>query len=408
MTIAPKSCPPARKRFALPLRGLLLSLPILLLACSGPQSQEMPPVPVQVAVVRTEPIANIIELPARLQAIRTAQVRARVTGIVDKLAYREGSEIRAGQLLFRIDPREMEADVNAAQAALQRAEASAHNARQDVRRYQPLLKEQAISQQEYDAAMTRMHSAEADVQQARAQLARARLDLGYTNVTSPISGRVGRALVTEGALVSASEATLLTVVEQINPIYVNFAQASSDLLAVRRDVESGKLNIPSFESVRVELELEDGTTFSQTGRLDFLSPSLDMSTDSAELRAEFPNPGNMLLPGQFVRARIFAGTRQDAILVPQRAVNVTANGGMVLVVNAEGNAEARPVGLGDLRGANWVVTGGLKPGDQVIISNLQKVQAGNPVQIVESAMAPKGEDSAPDTAEDDDAAGKSR
>ncbi len=382
-------------------------LPLLATACSNQKPPEAPPVPVQVVVVRTEPIPNIIELPARLQAVRTAQVRARVTGIVDKLVYPEGSDVRAGQVLFRIDPREMQADATAAKAALQRAEASARNAKQDVSRYEPLLKEQAISRQEYDDAVTRMNAAEADVLQARAQLARAQLDLGYTAVTSPIAGRAGRALVTEGALVSANEATLLTVVEQINPIYVNFSQSSSDLLAVRRDIESGKLNLPSFDSVRVELQLEDGTIFSQTGLLDFLSPSLNESTDSAELRAEFPNPGNMLLPGQFVRARIYAGTRQDAILVPQRAVSVTPNGGAVTVVNAEGNAEVRPVGLGDLRGANWVVTGGLKPGDKVIVSNLQKVQSGKPVRIVESEMAPQGEQPA-DGAASADAQPKSR
>lgn len=370
---------------------LLLCLMAVLAACARPAPQQMPAVPVQVVVVRTEPIPNIIELPARLQAIRTAQVRARVTGIVDKLAYQEGSDVKAGQLLFRIDPREMQANVAAARAVLKRAEASALNAAQDVQRFTPLLDERAISRQEYDAAVSRRDAADADVLQARAQLARAQLDLGYTNVTAPIAGRAGRALVTEGALVSAGEGTLLTTIEQINPIYVNLAQSSGDLLAVRRDIESGRLNVPSFDSIRVELELEDGTTFAQTGRLDFLSPSLDESTDSAELRAEFPNPGNMLLPGQFVRARIFAGTRRDAILVPQRAVEVTPRGGTVLVVNADGNAEVRAVGLGPLRGANWVVTGGLKPGDRVIISNLQKVQPGNPVKIVESQLAPKGE-----------------
>ncbi|MCG2841454.1 efflux RND transporter periplasmic adaptor subunit [Sandaracinobacter sp. RS1-74] len=372
-------------------------VPLLLAGCAQEQPPAMPPPQVEVVVVRTEPIANVIELPGRVQAVRTAEVRARVTGIVGELLFREGSDVRAGQPLFSIDPRELQASLAAVQATLQRAEAGAANARQDVERYRPLLKDQAISKQEYDTAVARLNTAEADVLQARAQVASARLNLGYSTVTAPISGRTGRALVTEGALVSAGEGTLLTVIEQVSPVYVNFSQASSDVLAIRRDIQSGKLHLPSLQRVQVELELEDGSRFSQSGRIDFLAPTLDESTGSVALRAEFPNPGGLLLPGQFVRARIFAGTRNDAILVPQRAVNVGPQGGIVIVVNAENLAEARPVGLGDLRGENWVVTGGLKPGDRVITAGLQKVQPGQPVQVVESAPAPGGP-TAPDPA----------
>jgi membrane fusion protein (multidrug efflux system) len=363
-------------------------LPILLAGCSKQPEQTMPPPEVEVVVVRTEPVANVIELPGRVQAVRTAEVRARVTGIVGELLYREGSDVRAGQPLFSIDPRELQASLAAVQATLQRAEASATNARQDVERYRPLLKDQAISKQEYDTAVARLNTAEADVLQARAQVASGKLSLGYATVTAPISGRASRAQVTEGALVSATEGTLLTTIEQTSPVFVNFSQASSDILALRRQMASGVLQVPAFDRVQVELELEDGSLFSQTGRLDFLDLALDESTGSAALRAEFPNPGGLLLPGQFVRARIFAGTRTDAILVPQRAVNVGAQGGSVVVVNAENLAEARPVKLGDLRGANWVVTGGLKPGDKVIVSGLQKVQPGKPVKVVEAAPAP--------------------
>ena len=365
-------------------------LPLALAACSSEQPHEMPPPQVEVVVVRTEPVPNVIELPGRVQAVRTAEVRARVTGIVGELLYREGSDVRAGQPLFAIDPREMQANLAAVQATLQRAEASAVNARQDVERYRPLLKDQAISKQEYDTAVARLNTAEADVLQARAQVASGKLSLGYATVTAPISGRAGRAQVTEGALVSATEGTLLTTIEQTSPVFVNFAQASSDILALRREMASGQLQVPAFDRVQVELELEDGSRFSQTGRLDFLDLALDESTGSAALRAEFPNPGGLLLPGQFVRARIFAGTRKDAILVPQRAVNVGPQGGTVVVVNAENLAEARPVKLGDLRGENWVVTGGLKPGDKVIVAGLQKIQPGKPVQVVDSAPAPAG------------------
>lgn len=365
-------------------------LPLSLSACSSEQPQAMPPPQVEVVVVRTEPVPNVIELPGRVQAVRTAEVRARVTGIVGELLYREGSDVRAGQPLFAIDPREMQANLAAVQATLQRAEASAVNARQDVERYRPLLKDQAISKQEYDTAVARLNTAEADVLQARAQVASGKLSLSYATVTAPISGRASRAQVTEGALVSATEGTLLTTIEQTSPVFVNFAQASSDILALRRQIESGELQVPAFDRVQVELELEDGSRFSQTGRLDFLDLALDESTGSAALRAEFPNPGGLLLPGQFVRARIFAGTRRDAILVPQRAVNVGPQGGTVMVVNAENLAEARPVKLGDLRDENWVVTGGLKPGDRVIVAGLQKIQPGKPVQVVDSAPAPAG------------------
>lgn len=375
-------------------RGKLLAaavgLPMVLAACSQDAPPPMPAPQVEVVVVRAEPIANVIELPGRVQAVRTAEVRARVTGIVGELLYREGSDVRAGQPLFAIDPRELQAGLAGMQAALQRAEASATNARQDVERYRPLLKDQAISKQEYDTAVARLNTAEADVLQARSQVASGKLSLGYATVTAPISGRAGRAQVTEGAFVSASEGTLLTTIEQMSPVFVNFSQASSDILSWRRQIESGALKVPALDRVQVELELEDGSLFSQTGRLDFLDLTLDESTGSAALRAEFPNPGGLLLPGQFVRARIFAGTRTDAILVPQRAVTLNPQGGAVVVVNAENLAVARPVKLGDLRGENWVVTGGLKPGDKVIVSGLQKVQPGKPVQIVDSAPAPAG------------------
>lgn len=374
-------------------RALLVAaafLPLSLAACSKEEAPVMPPPQVEVVVVRTEPVANVIELPGRVQAVRTAEVRARVTGIVGELLYREGSDVRAGQPLFAIDPRELQASLAAVQATLQRAEASALNARQDVARYRPLLQDQAISKQEYDTAVANMNAAEADVLQARAQVATGKLALSYATVTAPISGRAGRAQVTEGALVSAGEGTLLTTIEQMSPVFVNFSQASSDILALRREIASGTLKMPEFDRVQVELELEDGSRFSKAGRLDFLDLTLNESTGSAALRAEFPNPGGMLLPGQFVRARIFAGTRTDAILVPQRAVTVGPRGGTVMVVNAENLVVAQPVKLGDLRGENWVVTGGLKPGDKVIVSGLQKIQPGKPVKIVESAPAPAG------------------
>ncbi|TPE58819.1 efflux RND transporter periplasmic adaptor subunit [Sandaracinobacter neustonicus] len=351
-----------------------LALLTAVAACSGAEQPQMPPPEVSVETVRAGTIDNVIEVPGRVQAVRTAEVRARVTGIVARRLYEEGSDVRAGQPLFAIDPRELQASLSAALAQAQRAEATARNARQDVDRYRPLLTDQAISKQEYDAAVARLGQADADVLQARAQVESARLNLSYATVTAPISGRAGRAQVTEGALVNAGEGTLLTVIEQVNPIFVNFSQSSSEFIAIRRDIASGALKAPGVGHTRVELQLEDGTIFAQTGRLDFFDLAFDESTGAAALRAEFPNPGAILLPGQFVRARVFAGTRSNTILVPQRAVQVGPRGGAVLVVTADNKAEARPVQLGDLRGSQWVVLSGLKPGERVIVDGGQKVQ----------------------------------
>ncbi len=367
-----------------------LGLALLALAGCSREAPPAPPAPeVEVVTVRTQPVANIITLPGRVQAVRSAEVRARVDGIVQRRVYAEGTDVRAGQVLFTIDPRELRARLDAAAATLARAQAAAANAQQDIDRYRPLLVDQAISKQEYDAAVARLRTAQADVAQSRAQLENARLSLSYTSVTAPIAGRAGRAQVTEGALVSAAGGTLLTTIEQTNPIYVNFSQSSSDLLAIRQDITSGRLKLPSLNRVQVQLELENGTPYGPTGHIDFLDLAIDEATGTAALRAEFPNPDQMLLPGQFVRARIEAGTETNGIMVPQRSVTVGAQGGSVLVVDKNNMVEARPIRLGDLQGANWVVLDGLKAGDRVIVSGVQKVQAGQPVRIANAkAKAP--------------------
>lgn len=360
-----------------------------LAGCSADAPPAPPPPEVEIVTIKAQPVTNVIELPGRVQAIRTAEVRARVDGIVQRRLFEEGTDVRAGQALFAIDPRELRANLNAVQATLARAQANAANAQQDVNRYRPLLVDQAISKQEYDAAVARLRSAEADVAQARAQVESARLSLGYTTVTAPISGRAGRAQVTEGALVSAASGTLLTTIEQIDPIYVNFSQSSSDLLAIRRDITSGRLSLPSLERVEVMLELEDGTTYGIAGHIDFLDLAIDEATGTAALRAEFPNPGRLLLPGQFVRAHIRAGTKARGIVAPQRAVTVGQQGGTVMVVGPKDIVEARPVRLGDLQGGNWIVLEGLKPGDRVVVSGLQKIQPGKPVRITATKAAAK-------------------
>ncbi|WP_447752773.1 efflux RND transporter periplasmic adaptor subunit [Sphingopyxis fribergensis] len=367
------------------------ALALVLASCSSEAPPAPPPPEVNIVTIRTQAVPNVIELPGRVQAYRTSEVRARVDGIVERRLFNEGSFVRAGTALFRIDPRQLTATVNAARAQLARAQATAANARQVVGRYQPLLADQAIGKQEYDAAVAAQRTAEADVQAAQANLESARLNLGYASVTAPISGRARRAEVTEGALVSAGQGTLLTTIEQIDRVYVNFGQSSSDLLANRRDMGSGKVTAPQFDRVEVQLILEDGSAFPVVGHLDFLDLSIDEATGTAALRAEFPNPSSALLPGQFVRARIFAGNRSDGVLIPQRAVKLAADAASVMVLDAKNIATPRPVKLGTMVAGQWAILDGLKPGDRVIVDGLQKVQPGQPVRVAQ----PKGTASTP-------------
>jgi len=358
---------------------------VLLAACS--ETAAPTPAPPEVEVITAEPqrVANIVELPGRLQAVRTAEVRARVNGIVERILYTEGTDVAAGQPLFAIDPRELRAQRNAAHAALTRAEATAANAAQDSKRYEGLVAGRAISQQEYDTAVARVRTAQADVAQARAQFEAAELSLSHTDVRAPIAGRAGRAEVTEGALVSASGATLLTRIEQVDPIYVNIAQSSSDVLSIRKAIREGVIEVPELKRVEVRLMLEDGGVYEPVGHLDFFDFRIDETTGSAALRAEFPNPDRVLLPGQFVSARIEAGVRPRGLLIPQRAVKVTREGAMVMVVGAGDVVESRSVQAGNLQGDSWVILGGLQAGERVIVGGLQKAEPGKPVRITDHA-----------------------
>jgi membrane fusion protein, multidrug efflux system len=371
------------------LHGSSVTLLSALLLASCGQSTPPPPPPPEVTTVTigVQPITNVVELPGRVQAFRTAEVRARVDGIVQRRLYQEGTDVGAGRALFQIDPRQFRASVNAASAQLARAQASAANAGQVARRYGGLIGEQAISAQEYDTALATQRTARADVANARAQVDAARLTLGYATVTAPISGRVGRAQVTEGALASAAQGTLLTTIEQIDRVYINFSQSSSDLLALRQQVASGKLNLPSLNRVPVQLILEDGSVYPFSGQIDFLDLSIDEATGTAALRAEFVNPGRLLLPGQFVRARIMAGTRPNGIAVPQRAVKLTADGATVLVVGPKDVVEVRRVKLGTMQGDQWAIVDGLKPGERVIVDGQQKAMPGQPVRVAKPRPA---------------------
>lgn len=363
----------------------VLSVFGLLAACGGGEAPPPPPPPeVNVETVRYEPVSHVVELPGRVQAMRTAEVRARVDGIVERRLYVEGTDVKAGQPLFVIDPREMRAAYNAARATQARAESVLRNTKQDVERYRPLVEREAISKQEYDAATARAAQAAADFEAARAQAERAKLDLDYARVTAPISGRAGRAQVSEGALVSAAQATLLATVEQLNPAYVNFSQSSTELLKLRREMESGRIQVSDVNKVKVYLVLDDGSEYDHTGHLDFLDMAVDPSTGTVSSRAEFPNPAQLLLPGQFVRARIAVAQEAKGIAIPQRAVQMTANGANVFVVGEKNIVSVRPIKLGNMQGSKWVVLSGLKPGDKIVTDGVMNVRAGVPVRIAAS------------------------
>lgn len=356
---------------------------LFLTACSDDKKAEQPAPPppeVEVTTVDPQPIPNIIELPGRVQAVRIAEIRARVNGIIQKRLYEEGSDVEVGTPLFQIDPREMRANLKAAKAALERAEATALNAAQDVKRYKGLVAKQAISQQEYDTALATLRTAKADVSQAEANVQSAELEVEYTTVESPIEGRAGRAQVTEGALVSASEGTLLTTVEQFDPVYVNFAQSSSDLLQIRAQIASGALELPEEGRVEVKLILENGHEYAHPGYVNFYAMTIDETTGTVAVRAEFPNPDRLLLPGQFVRARINAGIRPNGVLIPQRAVMVNDQAARVLLVGEDDKVVSREVELGELQGSNWVIRDGLTAGDVVIVEGGGSVRSGAAVR----------------------------
>ena len=362
---------------------------LFLSACSsGEAPPEQQAIPVKTITVSSKAVPNVIELPGRVEPVRVAEVRARVTGIVQEQLYEEGTDVSAGQPLFRIDPRELRASYAQTQAALNRARATAANARAVVERYRPLVDENAISGQEYDAALAASREAEANVAQIRAQLESASLQLGYTTVRAPIAGRAGRAQVTEGALVSQAEGTLMTRIEQISPVYVSFAQAASEVLKLRRAIAAGDIDLDENDRVEVRLTFTDGTEYPIPGYIDFLAFSVDEQTGTVELRAEFPNPQRLLLPGEFVRAQIYAGEVQNGLTVPQRAVTLTEEGGTVFVVEREGMAAIRPIELGAMVDGSWIVESGLRPGDVVITSNLQKIRPGVPVKVSNTPTGP--------------------
>lgn len=382
----------------------ILGLTVWLAGCSGGDKSPaaapgggMPPAPVGVLAVQTQAVALQQELPGRVEALRTAQVRARATGVVTARQFREGSEVRAGQPLFRIDPAPYEAALLSAQAQQQRAEAAAAQARLTAERFAPLAEARAISAQDYAAAVAAQKTAEADVAAAKAAVQTARLNLGYAQVTAPISGRIGRALVTEGALVSAAEATPLALIQQTGSVYVNFTQSANELLALRRALADGRLQRSGGDALPVHVLLDDGSVLPKPGRLLFSDLTVDASSGQVTLRAEVPNADGLLLPGQYVRVRLAQAQLPAAVLLPQQAVTRTQQGDSVLVVGDGNKPVSRRITVAGAQDGHWVVTGGLQPGERVIVDGFQKMFVpGAPVSPV--PWSPQAAASAPASA----------
>jgi membrane fusion protein (multidrug efflux system) len=333
----------------------------------APATAALPPPPeVDVITVASGAVVLTQDLPGRLEAYRTAQVRAQVEGIVEKRQFAEGSDVKAGATLFHIDGRNY-------QAAFESAKADVGVAHLTLERYKPLLAAKMVSQQDYDLTAAKL-------KQAEVALSRAQLDLENTRVPAPISGRIGRAQVSEGALVGRGEATLLATIEQVDPIYANFTQTGEDWAHLQQALKSGKLK---RTSAPVELVLDDGSIYPQSGKLMFTNLAVDPGTGSVSLRAEFPNSKQELLPGMFARIRFSEGSVDDSIKVPQRAVQINAQGQFVMVVDADGKVAPRPVKTGDMAGSDFIIAEGLKPGDQVIVNGLQKARPGSPVKPVQ-------------------------
>lgn len=362
--------------------ALAILFPLGLVACEEkPKAAAPPPAIVEAITVRPQAVPNIIELPGRIQPMRAAEVRARTDGIVVRRLFEEGSIVAAGAPLFQIDPRDSRAQVQAAQASLQRASAARENAAAVMKRYNGLISERAVSAQEFDQAQADLRQAEAQVSEGRAGLARAQLLLDNTMVRAPIAGRVGVAEVTEGALVSAGQATLMTRVDQTTPVYAVFSESSAAILDLVSRFKRGELYATSIADVKVRIVLENGTDYPLVGGIDFRGAVVDPETGGQTVRARFDNQDGSLIPGQFIRGRIEAGVIVNGIVIPARAVQFKGDEASVSLLGADGAVTNRPVTLGTMLGKGWIVQSGLRAGDRVIVDGWQKTRPGQKAVI---------------------------
>ncbi|MFT7115694.1 MAG: membrane fusion protein (multidrug efflux system) [Rhodoferax sp.] len=364
-----------------------LSLAALLAGCgpsnTAPAKSAPPPAEVGVVTVTMGDVGLINELPGRLEASRVAQVRARATGILQKRLFSEGSDVKAGQALFKIDASPYKATFDSAQAGLTKAQANLTQAAALAERYKPLAAAKAISQQEYVSAQAAQQQALADVAVGKAAVQTARISLDYARVTAPIAGRIGRSLVTEGALVSQVEATQLAVIQQINPMYVNFMQSAAEVMKLRRAAQDSQVKgAAGSEATVVRVLLGDGNEYAMPGKLLFSDLTVDAATGQITLRAEVPNPNGILLPGLYVRVRLEQAQISDAITLPQQAVTRSPQGDTVMVVAQDGKVSPRKVEVGTQQNGKWVILSGLETGEQVMVDGFQKLRGNAPVKPV--------------------------
>lgn len=370
----------------------------MLTACKSDPKPVVAATPdVTVLAVQHGAVPISVELPGRTAPFLLAEVRARVDGIVQERLFTDGADVRAGQPLYQIDPAPSRAALASAEATLQRAQANLASSAAQLDRYKVLVKSNAVSKQEYDNALASQLQAAADVAAAKASTTTARINLGYTSVSAPISGRSSVSLVTKGAYVQSGSATLLTTIQQIDPMYVDLQQSSAEGLALRRDLAAGSLKAGGADLARVALKLEDGSTYAHPGKLELSGVTVDQATGSVTLRARFPNPDHFLLPGMFVRAALSPGVRPDVMLVPAPAVTRTASGdATVMLVGPDNKTVLRPIQTGALVRNQWIVNSGLKDGDRIVVSGIQKLKPGMVVKPRVAAAQPQPQQGAPD------------
>ena len=338
---------------------------------------------VATVTVSTQQVVLTTELPGRTSAYRVAEIRPQVSGIIQKRLFTEGTDVKAGEVLYQIDPAPFQAALDNARGALGRAEANLPAVRLRFERYRDLLADKAVSQQDYDDATAAMKQVEADIQYWKATVESARINLGYTRVTAPISGRIGKSNVTEGALVTAHQPMALATIQQLDPIYVDVPQSTTETLLLRRRLEEGRLKHDGKNQNKVKLILEDGTIYPMEGTLQFRDVTVDPTTGSVVLRAVFPNPKRVLLPGMFVRAVVKEGVNKQAVLIPQQAVSRDPKGNPItLIVDAESKVQQRMLTLDRAIGDKWFVSSGVSPGDRVIVEGVQRVRPGASVKVV--------------------------
>ncbi|MFO1372417.1 MAG: efflux RND transporter periplasmic adaptor subunit [Candidatus Competibacteraceae bacterium] len=390
------SCNPLRNAFLVGLPGWLLplvlllaaNLPLMQVAAQQPASQTRPAVPVTVVEVKPENTPATFEFTGKTASSRQVEIRARVEGYLDKIAYTEGSLVKTGQLLFQLDSKPFQAALDSAKATLTQQQASLTRARQTLARVKPLAKQNAVSQQDLDNATAGVLTSEAQVQAAKAQVETAQLNLGYTTIKSPLNGLSGSSNFREGSLITPSgNSGFLTTIVQLDPMWINFGVGENEVLKLRAQQEAGQLKGPGLSKVAVDVILADGSTYPQKGRIIFVDPVVNAETGTYNIRAEVPNSDNQLRPGQFVRVQLKGAFRPNAIMVPQVAVMQGPSGKFVFVVGPDNTAQPKPVQVGEWYGDQWIINSGLEAGDRVVVEGAVRLQPGAPVQIKPAAPA---------------------